>query len=130
MMLQTEFEFALPHGYVDDAGQNHRLGRMRLATALDEVESVAHPRVQSNDAYLPIVLLSRVITQLGSLSTVTPRHLEQLFAADLAYLEDLYLRLNSYDGMLTLATCPNCGSELHLKVSPPAVPSAQYAGDR
>lgn len=123
MRLQTEFEFALPHGYVDDAGQVHRSGRMRLATALDEVESVAHPRVQSNDAYLPIVLISRVITQLGTLPGVTPHHIEQLFAADLAYLEDLYLRLNSYEGMLTQATCPHCGSELYLKVAPPVASS-------
>ena len=123
MDLVTEIEFALPYGYVDDAGLVHRLGRMRLATALDEVESVAHPRVQSNDAYLPIVLLSRVIVQLGALPSVTPRHLEQLFAVDLAYLEDLYLRLNSYEGMLTQATCPHCGSELYLKVAPPAAPS-------
>jgi hypothetical protein len=121
MNLQTEFEFALPRGYVDEAGQIHRIGRMRLATALDEVESVAHPRVQSNEAYLPIVLLSRVITQLGTLPNVAPSLVERLFAADLAYLEDLYLRLNRYDGMLTRATCPHCGSEFHLKVVPPAV---------
>ena len=118
-MLQTEFEFALPHGYIDDGGKVHRLGQMRLATALDEIESVGHPRVQTNEAYLPVVLLSRVITQLGSLSSVTPQVVEQLFAADIAYLEDLYLRLNSYDGMVVRATCPHCSSELHLKVAPP-----------
>ena len=117
--MQTEVEFLLPQGYVDESGQTHRSGRMRLATSLDEVESVGHPRVQANEAYLPIVLLSRVVTRLGSLPEVTPRIIEQLFAADLAYLEDVYLRLNSYDGMLTRATCPHCGSELHLKVELP-----------
>jgi len=75
--------------------------------------------VRANEAYLPIVLLSRVITRLGRLPEVTPRIIEQLFAADLAYLEDVYLRLNSYDGMLTRATCPHCGSELYLRVELP-----------
>lgn len=119
MNLQTEVEFLLPRGFVDESGQTHRSGRMRLATSLDEVESVGHPRVQANEAYLPIVLLSRVITRLGRLPEVTPRIIEQLFAADLAYLEDVYLRLNSYDGMLTRATCPHCGSELYLRVELP-----------
>ncbi len=119
MNLQTEVEFLLPRGFVDESGQTHRSGRMRLATALDEVESVGHPRVRANEAYLPIVLLSRVITRLGRLPEVTPRIIEQLFAADLAYLEDVYLRLNSYDGMLTRATCPHCGSELYLRVELP-----------
>jgi hypothetical protein len=119
MSLQTEFEFALPHGYIDDDGEIHRLGRMRLATAMDEIESVGHPRVQANEAYLPVVLLSRVISQLGNLESITPHVVEKLFAADIAYLEDMYLRLNSYDGLVVRATCPNCSSEIHLRVAPP-----------
>jgi hypothetical protein len=121
LALNTEFEFTLPLGYVDVPGSAdvHRQGRMRLATALDEIESVAHTRVQENDAYLPIVLLSRVITQLGSLSQITPTVVERLFAADLAYLEDLYLQLNSYEGMVVRAVCPHCNSEMHLKIAPP-----------
>ncbi|WP_210534605.1 hypothetical protein [Thermosulfurimonas marina] len=35
-MLQTEFEFTLPKGYVDEEGRLHRQGVMRLATAADE----------------------------------------------------------------------------------------------
>ena len=92
---------------------------MRRATALDEIESVANPRVQENEAYLPIVLLSRVITQLGTLSRVTPAVIERLFAADLAYLEDLYMQLNRYEGMVVRAICPHCSSELHLRIAPP-----------
>lgn len=127
LALKTEFEFTLPLGYVDEAddGEGHRpgrvqrLGRMRRATALDEIESVAHPRVQANEAYLPIVLLSRVITQLGTIAPITPAVVERLFATDLAYLEDLYLQLNSYDGLVVRATCPHCGSEMHLKIASP-----------
>jgi hypothetical protein len=120
MGLNTEFEFTLPLGYVDETdGELHRLGRMRRATALDEIESVAHPRVQENDAYLPIILLSRVITQLGTLPRITPAVIEQFFAADLAYLEDLYMQLNGYEGIVVRAICPHCNSELHLRIAPP-----------
>jgi hypothetical protein len=118
MSPENEYAFTLPHGYTDSSGATHRLGRMRLATALDEIESVAHPRVQANEAYLPLVLLSRVITQLGDLSRITPQVLEGLYAADVAYLEDLYLRLNSYDGLIVGARCPHCDAELRLKVGP------------
>jgi hypothetical protein len=125
MALNTEFEFTLPLGYVDGS-EIHRTGRMRRATALDEIESIAHPRVQENEAYLPIVLLSRVITSLGGVPRITPAVIEQLFAADLAYLEDLYLQLNSYDGMVVRTICPHCSSELHLKVTPTT--EAEIAG--
>lgn len=118
MNPERDYAFTLPHGYTDGSGVTHRTGRMRLATALDEIESVAHPRVQANDAYLPLVLLSRVIIHLGELPRITPQVLEGLYAADIAYLEDLYLRLNSYDGMVVGARCPHCDAELHLKIAP------------
>jgi hypothetical protein len=64
---------------------------MRLATARDEIEPLRDPRVQgADDPYLTIIVLSRVVTELGSLSAVTPREIENLFAADLAFLQDLY----------------------------------------
>lgn len=118
MELATEVEFTLPRGYTDEKGQLHRRGRMRVATARDEIVSVSHPWVQENEAYLPIVLLSQVVVQLGTLSPVTPEIIEGLFAVDLAYLEDLYLRLNSYQGMDVQARCPYCSRELHLRLAP------------
>jgi len=114
----TEIEFALPHGYVAGDGRVHTHGRMRMATALDEVESVAHPRVQANEAYLPIVLLSRVVVQLGSLDAITLQVMEGLYAADLAYLEDLYIQLNSYDGVVVQTRCPHCDAEYSLRIIP------------
>jgi hypothetical protein len=36
-MLETEFPFSLPRGYVDGEGNLHRDGTMRLATAFDEI---------------------------------------------------------------------------------------------
>ncbi len=118
MNAHTEVEFTLPHGYVSGDGNTHRHGHMRMATALDEVESVAHPRVQANEAYLPIVLLSRVITQLGSVDAITTQMMERLFAADIAYLEDLYIQLNSYDGIVVQTRCPHCNSGFSLRVIP------------
>src|SRR5918912_1209864 len=90
--LHTQCEFTLPCGYVDERGDLHRSGIMRLATALDEVQPLADGRVKANDAYVAILLLSRVITRLGSLPSVTPVIIERLFAADFAYLQELYVR--------------------------------------
>ncbi len=95
MELRTEYEFFLPKGFVDDDGAVHRKGTMRLATARDELEPLRDPRVRdADDPFLTIIVLSRVVTKLGSLSQVTPREIERLFAADLAYLQDLYGAIN------------------------------------
>ena len=116
--MQTEFDFTLPRGYLDASGQIHRMGKMRLAQALDEVESWQDPRVQANEAYLPIVLLSRVVTQLGDLPAVTPQVIERFFAADLASLEDLYIRLNSHESVTLGVVCPQCSAQFQLQVAP------------
>ena len=93
--LQTEFEFTLPKGYVDSGGMLHRAGTMRLATARDEIEPLRDPRVSGpDDPFLTVIVLSRVITRLGTLSQVTPKDIENLFAADLAFLQDLYGIIN------------------------------------
>lgn len=116
--MQIEFPFTLPRGFLDENGFLHQDGVMRLALALDEIEAMEHPRVQENGAYLSIVLLSRVITQLGSLTQITPPVIERLFAADLLYLEDLYLRLNSQENLVVTATCPGCHLHFPLQVAP------------
>lgn len=96
--LQTEFPFTLPKGYIDGEGMLHRYGTMRLATARDEIEPLRDPRVAGpDDPYLTIIVLSRVITELGSLRQVTTRDVENLFAADLAFLQDLYGIINFGD---------------------------------
>jgi hypothetical protein len=92
--LQTEYEFTLPRGYVDSAGTLHKKGVMRLATAIDEIAPLRDPRVRANQAYLVIILLARVITKLGSLDVVDTSVIENLFSADLAYLQDFYRKIN------------------------------------
>jgi hypothetical protein len=111
MSLQTEFEFTLPLGYVDGDGNLHKRGVMRLATAMDEIAPLRDKRVQGNQAYIVIILLSRVITKLGTLSSVNTGVIENLFAADLAYLQALYRQINE-EGKTTLSVaCPKCQAE-------------------
>ena len=102
--FQTEIEFELPKGYVDEAGTLHRRGTMRLATAADEILPLRDPRVQQNDAYLTVIVLARVITRLGSLSDIHTGVIEGLYASDLAYLQRLYERLNASDDTDELPT--------------------------
>jgi len=97
LAFQTEVEFTLPKGYLDDMGVLHRRGVMRLATAADEILPLRDPRVQANQAYVAIIVLARVITKLGDVPTVDTRVIENLYASDLDYLQRLYERLNGSD---------------------------------
>lgn len=96
-MIQTEFEFTLPKGYLDADGNLHRKGVMRLSTAMDEIVPLRDPRVKSNPAYATVIILSRVITQLGALEEVSPRVVEGFFACDLDYLQSFYRQINELD---------------------------------
>src|SRR6478609_4430233 len=106
--FQTEIEFDLPKGYVDESGTLHRHGTMRLATAADEILPLKDPRVQQNAAYLIVILLSRVVTRLEGIDAITPKVIEQLYSADLAHLQRVYNDLNRLDGARPNAVCPNC----------------------
>jgi hypothetical protein len=96
-MLQTEFEFVLPKGYLDEEGVLHRKGVMRLSRAMDEIVPLRDPRVKSNPAYATVMILSRVITQLGALDEVNPSVIEGLFACDLNYLQQFYRKVNELE---------------------------------
>ena len=109
MAFKTEFEFTLPKGYVDKDGNTHREGVMRLATAKDEILPLQDYRVQNNRAYLVIILLSRVITQLGDLKSINPSIIEAMFSTDLAYLQDFYRRINEEGTAAVKVKCPSCG---------------------
>lgn len=106
--LQTEFEFVLPRGYVDRDGNIHRKGVMRLATAMDEIAPMRDPRVRGNQAYLVVILLSRVIKRLGDLPDINTGVIEALFSADLAYLQDFYRRINEAGSGTLEVVCPEC----------------------
>jgi hypothetical protein len=115
--LVTEFPFTLPRGYVDSAGGVHRDGVMRLATARDEIMPLRDPRVRDNEAYLTILLLSRVISRLGELSSVSEGVIEGMFATDLAFLQDHYRRINSEGQTRAAVRCPGCGTDFEVDVA-------------
>lgn len=106
--FQTEFNFSLPMGYVDKEGTLHKEGTMRLATAGDEIIPLKDPRVQQNPGYLSVILLSRVVTKLGGLDMINTKVIEDLFAADFAYLQQMYNRFNQTGHSQINATCPKC----------------------
>ena len=112
--METEFEFELPKGYVDKNGDIHKRGTMRLATAADEILPMRDPRVQQNAGYLTIILLSRVITRLGTLSSINTHVIEGLFTMDLAYLQDLYQRINMSDMPTYKVVCPHCNKQIEV----------------
>jgi len=115
--LVTEFPFTLPRGYVDSSGTVHREGVMRLATARDEIAPLRDPRVRDNEAYLTVILLSRVITSLGSLSDVTVGVVENMFATDLAFLQDHYRRVNAEGGTRAAVHCPSCEHDFEVDLA-------------
>lgn len=117
MSFQTEFAFTLPKGYIDFNGNVHREGVMRLANAGDEILPLRDPRVQQNPGYLTIILLSRVITKLGSLPTVDTSIVEGLFTMDLAFLQDLYEKINSMEMPTYKGVCPHCGEIVDIPVN-------------
>ena len=106
--LRTEFPFELPRGYVDGSGTVHRTGVMRLATARDELIPLRDDRVRENSAYLSVVLIARVLVRLGTIEDVHPGIVEDLFASDLAFLQDFYRRINAEGHTRADVTCPSC----------------------
>jgi hypothetical protein len=117
MSLQTEFDFELPMGYVDKDGNLHKKGTMRLATAMDEITILSDMRVQSNEAYIVIVLLVRVITRLGTLSAINTNVIENLFTADLSYLQAFYRQINESGHTRKEFTCPHCNESFELDLA-------------
>jgi hypothetical protein len=107
--LRTEYPFTLPRGYVDERGQVHRTGAMRLATAKDELTAHADPQVRQNPAYLSVHLICRTLTSLGTVAPVDRFVIEHLFASDLAFLQDLYRRINQHGHTEADVRCPGCG---------------------
>jgi hypothetical protein len=116
-MLQTEFPFTLPCGYIDEHGNLHREGVMRRSRTRDEVDLLEHPRTRTNEAYLMVLLLSRVIVRLGRLPSISPAIIEDLFSTDFVYLQELYIEVNSTEPRMIATQCPACGAHMTLDLS-------------
>ncbi len=115
MAFQTEVQFTLPKGYMCSEGTLHKEGVMRLATAADEILPLKDPRVQQNPAYLTVILLSRVISKLGSLADVHPGVVEGLYASDLSYLQSVYQELNGDGSHKAAVVCPKCEHSFEMR---------------
>lgn len=107
-VMQTSFDFVLPRGFVDNQGNVHREGSMRLATARDELMPLLDPKVREHEAFLSLVLLARVVTRLGTLTHIDDQVIGGLWATDLAFLQDLYRRINTEGTTVAEVTCPHC----------------------
>ncbi len=115
--METVYDFTLPKGYVDGNGDVHRRGKMRLATAGDEISATRDPRVLSNPSYLTIVILSKVVINIEGLDAVTATTIERLFTADLAFLQDMYQRINDIEPPVMHCVCPDCGREFEVPLN-------------
>jgi hypothetical protein len=115
--MQTEIAFTLPRGYLDPAGEVHRDGTMRLATARDEIEPLRDAEVRQNGAYLTVLLLSRTITRIGAVTDVTPALVEGLYAADFDHLQKLYERINTDGESVGVVSCPQCSHRFEVDLT-------------
>ena len=115
--MTTVFDFELPKGFVDSKGVVHKRGKMRLATAGDEISATRDPRVLSNPSYLSIVFLASVITELEGVDAVIPSTVERFFTADLAFLQDMYQRINDVEPPTMQAVCPDCGKVFEVPIN-------------
>ncbi|MEV0397196.1 hypothetical protein [Polymorphospora rubra] len=115
--LRTEYPFVLPRGLVDDRGGVHREGVMRLATARDEINPQGDPRVRHNPAFLTVLLLAQTVTRIGAVQVVDTAVIERLFASDLAFLQDLYRRINQQGHTEAEVGCPQCGARFAVDVA-------------
>lgn len=98
-------------GYQDGNGVLHREGRMRLATAGDELSAMRDPKVKADENYMSVMVLSKVVTALGTLEEITPETIEGLFIGDLEYLQNMYETINKVEKPQIQVTCPHCGEK-------------------
>lgn len=115
--MQTEVQFMLPRGYVDAAGNVHREGRMRLATARDEIEPLREREVRDNQAFLSVLLLARTVTRIGGITDVTPELIEGLYVGDFDHLQRLYERINSNGDAVGVVSCPHCAQRFEVDLT-------------
>ena len=115
--MTTVYDFELPKGYVDSAGEVHKKGKMRLATAGDEISATRDPRVLANPSYLTVVVLSKVITELEGMEAIVPNIVQRFFTADLAFLQDMYQRINNIDPPTMTVVCPDCGKTFEVPIN-------------
>ncbi|MBN1699181.1 MAG: hypothetical protein JW881_16800 [Spirochaetales bacterium] len=116
-METYEIEFSLPLGFIDNEGTLQRKGKMRPATAHDEIVIQRDERNLFNKRYRDLLVLSQVITRLGDYVTVTTDILENLYEVDFIYLQMLYRELNSPTERKIVTRCPACGNADEIRMA-------------
>lgn len=111
MELQTVYPFRLPKGYLDREGNLHREGQMRLATAGDELSALRDPQVKADESMMNVLLLSKVVISLGTLTEITPEVIVGMFVSDMEFLQTMYENINKVDNPKIQVTCPHCGQQ-------------------
>jgi hypothetical protein len=109
-MSKREINFTLPVGYIDKDGKIHKKGKMREATALDEIEISNDEEVQYNQRNYDLFMLARVITVLGDISPIDRFVIQNLFEVDFRYLQTLFKELNGELEKEAETICPECNS--------------------
>ncbi len=115
--METVYDFILPKGYLDSTGELHKRGKMRLATAGDEISATRDPRGLQNPSFLTIVILSKVVTEIEGVDSISATMIERLFTADLAFLQDMYQRINDIEPPTLTAVCPDCGRSFEVPLN-------------
>ncbi len=115
--METLYDFTLPKGYLDANGEVHKRGKMRLATAGDEISATRDPRVLQNPSYLTIAILSKVVTEIEGVDVISATTIEKLFTADLAFLQDMYQRINDIEPPVMQCVCPDCGKSFEVPLN-------------
>lgn len=103
--------YTLPIGLADPKGALQREVTMRAATALDELEIQAQDAAAINDRFRDLLIFSRVISSIGTITNPTLETLEELYETDFLYLQLAFRELNGVAGNLYTLTCPQCGKK-------------------
>jgi hypothetical protein len=111
MKIRDEFHFSLPKGTGLQPNSGTRVtGTMRLTKVSDLLSIERDGGVQRNSGEFYLVLLSKVVTQLGTLKAVNRKVIENLDPADFAFLTDFINHINHQVIKRIPLTCPSCGS--------------------
>ena len=63
------------------------------------------------------MVLSKVVTELEGIPIISPNIIERLFTADLAFLQDMYQRINDVEPPVMKVVCPHCGEEMDVPLN-------------
>ena len=112
MKIRTQFRFTLPKGTGIKTENGHKVtGIMRLVKVKDIVSIERDSTVQKNTGAFYVVLLSKVIEELGSERNINRGTIEKLTPVDFAFLVDFMHEINHQVIKKIPLKCPTCQSD-------------------